>query len=197
MKEAFRKKIALTLFVIISTSAGGVWLGSVITPNVNTAARGTKWTSLGTPPEAAVKIAGEFLCDQSYGVVVQSASGANFLSCPSGWRRWNEYGAPWHLSACRGNPPTQYSPGFENLPRPVRDCGFRYTSEWAISETVYTVLEDGSVWQWNFTYSIGTIIAYWIGGLIFGLAVGIVISIYIWRRDRQPKRAKMRNQKDS
>ena len=189
MKQPIWEKVAITFFVIVSTSVGGIWFGNAITPDANSVGRGTKWTSLGTPPEAAVKIAGESNCDRLYEVVVQSASGVHYISCPSGWRQWNsEYNVPGYLLTCQGNPPTPYNPGFESLPHPVRDCGLQYTHEWAIVETVYTVLEDGSVWQWKFTYGIGTIITYWIGGLILGLAVGIMISIYVWRRDRQRKR---------
>ena len=170
-------KIALTLFILVATSAGGIWFGNAITPDVSTAARRTKWTSLGKPPEAAVKIAGECLCDRSYGVVVQSASGVTYIACPSGWQQWNNaYGTPWQLTACLGNPPTQECPGFESLPHPVKDCGLKYTSEWTLVQAVYTILEDGSVWQWNFTYGIGTIMGYWMGGCFWGLVVGIRIQ---------------------
>jgi len=186
MKEAIWKNVAITLFIIIVTSTGGIWFGNAITPDAKSVGRGTKWTSLGTPPEAAVKIAGESNCDRLYRVVVQSASGVRYISCPSGWRQWNsEDGFLGQMLTCRGDPPTAYNPGFKSLPHPVRDCRLNYTTEWAIQEIVYTVLEDGSVWQWNFTYGIGIIITYWIGGLIVGLAVGIMISIYVWRRDRQ------------
>jgi hypothetical protein len=189
MKQIIWKKLALTLVILVSTSIGGGWVGNALTPDAKGAARATKWISLGTPPEAAVQIAGEFFCDGAYGVVVQSASGSSYQACSSGWRAWNyEYGTPGYLATCQGDPPTQYSPGFDSLPHPVKDCRLKFTYEWAIVETVYTTLEDGSVWQWNFTYGIGTIIAYWLGGLSGGLAVGIMISIWFWRRDRQRKR---------
>jgi hypothetical protein len=61
----------------------------------------------------------------------------------------------------------------------------KFTSEYAIAETVYTVLDDGSVWQWTFTYGMGIPIAYGMGGLIAGLAAGILISIGVWRKDRR------------
>jgi hypothetical protein len=186
MKEAIWKNVAITLFIIIVTSTGGIWFGNAITPDAKRVGQWTKWTSLGTPPEAAVKIAGESNCDRLYRVVVQSASGVHYIACPSGWRQWNsEDGFLGQMLTCQGDPPTAYNPGFKSLPHPVRDCGFKYTTEWATQEIVHTVLEDGSVWQWKFTYGIGIVIAYLIGGLITGLAVGIVISIYVWRRDRQ------------
>jgi hypothetical protein len=186
MKQPIWKKVVITFFILIITGIVGVVLGNLITPDARSVARGEKWTSLGMPPEASVKVAGESDCDQSYEVVVQSASGKYYLHCSEEWESYqSEYGAPGNLAACQGNPPTQYSPSFENLPQPVRDCGLKFTNEWAIDETVYTILEDGSVWKWDFTYGFGTIFAYWIGGLIFGLIVGILISIGVWRRGGQ------------
>jgi len=178
-------KIAITLIIVVSTSAFGVWIGTAITPDSNTEARKINWTSLGTPPELAVKITGEFLCEQSYGVIVESASGTGYIACPSGWHVWdNPHSAPMNLDACRGNPPTQYSPKFENLPYPVTDCAFRFQNEWTIVENVYTILDDGSVWQWKFTYGIGNVLIYWVGGLFLGLVTGIIISIAVWWLDR-------------
>jgi len=186
MRQPIWIKIALTIFTLVAFSAGGVCFGSAITPNVDTAARRIKWTSLGKPPEAAVKIIGSFVCDRSSGVVVQSASGGRYIACPSGWQPWNNVSSePWQLLACLGNPPTSYSPGFETLPHPVKDCKLTYTSEWVLAQEVYVILEDGSVWQWIFTYGLGTIIGYWIIGLLLGLAVGIMLSIQVWWVGRQ------------
>jgi hypothetical protein len=190
MKLPVWKKVVITFFIMVASSAAGLWLGSLVLPDAHSAASGIKWSSLGSPPEAAVKIAGEFLCDRTYGVVVQAASGARYLSCSSGWKPWEEkFGKPWSLSPCRGNPPTQYCPAFERLPKPVRACGMKYTNEWTIIETVYTVLDDGSVWHWNFTYGIGTVLSYWLGGLMAGLVVGIFISIGVWWQSPQRKPA--------
>jgi hypothetical protein len=185
MKRPVWKKVILTFFIIVIASIMGIVFGNLITPDARSVARGKSWTSLGTPPEAAVKIAGESACGQSYEAVVQSASGKYYLYCSSEWEPFqSENGGPGNLAACQGNPPTQYSPAFEALPFPVRDCGLKFTNEWAIEETVYTVLEDGSVWKWDFTYGFNTILKYWIGGLIFGLIVGILLSIYVWRSGR-------------
>ncbi|MBN1538189.1 MAG: hypothetical protein JW908_15735 [Anaerolineales bacterium] len=182
MKKNILGKIFIAIIIIIIASFGGVILGNIITPDAESAAREKKWVSLGIPPEAAVKIAGESECGQTYEVVVQSASGKNYIFCSSEWKPWqNGSGGPWELYACQGDPPAQYSPSVKNLPYPVKDCVLKFTSEWAIDETVYSVLEDGSVWKWHFTYSIGTIISYWFGGLIFGLIVGIMISVRVWR----------------
>jgi hypothetical protein len=187
MRPGLWKKIALALSLLVLTGICGICgllLGSVFTPDPHTAARGTTWTSLGEPPEAARKIAGEAVCGREYRVVAQSASGAYYISCQSNWEPWNAgSNGPVPMAACQGNPPTQYSPSFESLPYPVSDCGMKFTHEYVIAETVYTVLEDGSVWQWTFTYGMGTPIAYGVGGLIAGLAVGMIISIGIWRRN--------------
>jgi len=184
MKQPVWKKAIIFIFIIVATSIGGVVLGNLLTPDARRAARGIKWISLGIPPEGAVKIAGESVCGRSYEVVVQSASGKYYLYCSSEWRQYqSENGDPFILGTCQGNPPTQYSPGFDKLPYPVKDCGFIFTHEWGINETVYSVLEDGSVWKWDFTYGFNTIFKYWIGGLILGLIVGILISIGVWRKD--------------
>jgi len=47
MKQSIWEKVAITLFVIVSTSAGGIWFGNAITPDAKSVGRGTKWTSLG------------------------------------------------------------------------------------------------------------------------------------------------------
>jgi len=189
MRPDLWKKIAIAFSLLVLTGICGICgllLGSAITPDARSAARGTTWTSLGKPPEAAQKVAGEDVCGREYRVVVQSASGAYYISCQSNWEPWNAGSTgPGGLAACQGNPPTQYSPNFDNLPSPVRDCGMKFTSEYAIAETVYTVLDDGSVWQWTFTYGMGIPIAYGMGGLIAGLAAGILISIGVWRKDRR------------
>ncbi len=183
--KPFWKKVVLTFFIMMIAAIAGIVLGNMIIPDARNAARGEKWTSLGLPPEAAVKIAGESVCGRSYEVVVQSASGKYYLYCSSEWEQFkSENGDPGNLATCQGNPPTQYSPAFENFPQPVRDCGLKFTHEWAIDETVYTVLQDGSVWKWSFSYGFNTIFKYWVGGLIFGLIVGIALSIRIWRRGK-------------
>lgn len=190
MKQPVWKKVVITFFIMIIASIVGIVFGNMIIPDVRSAARGTKWTSLGKPPEVAVKIAGESVCGQSYEAVVQSASGKYYINCSTEWRQFqSEYAGPSNLAACQGNPPTQYSPAFEALPHRVKDCGLKFAFEWVVDETVYTILEDGSVWKWSFTYGFGTFFIYWIGGLIFGLIVGILLSIYIWRRGGQYERS--------
>jgi hypothetical protein len=182
-------KIAISLIVIVITSAIGMWISSEITPDAHSEAQKIHWSSLGSPPEPAEKINGVFLCEQSYGVIIESTSGAGYIACPSGWQTWNNpITAPMPLDKCSGDPPTQYSPGFKDLPLPVKDCAFRFQNEWAIVENVYVILDNGSVWQWNFTYGIGNALIYLVGGLFWGLIVGIVISIVFWRLVRQRNR---------
>lgn len=186
MRQPIWIKITLTLLILVVSSAGGVWFGSAITPDANSAARRTKWTSLGKPPEEVVRIAGIYVCEHSSGVVVQSASGSRYMACPSGWQVWNNPSSePWYLLACAGNPPTAYSPGFDSLPKPVRDCRLEFSNEWELAEAVYVVLEDGSVWQWKFTYGLGTMIFYWTIGLLSGLVVGIALSIWMWQAGKR------------
>jgi hypothetical protein len=57
----------------------------------------------------------------------------------------------------------------------------RYAQEWAVSETVYVALDDGNVWEWGFSYGVGTPIGYWLGGLVAGLVIGIIIAVVLWR----------------
>ena len=185
MRQPIWIKVILTLFILVASGAAGVWLGSAITPNVATAAHRIKWTPLRKPPEAAAMIIGNFVCDRSLGVVVQSLSGNRYISCPSGWQPWNNMSSePWQLLACAGDPPTSYSPDFDSLPHAVKDCKLTYTIEWELSQEVYVILDDGSVWQWVFTYGLGTMIGYWINGLLLGLVVGIILSIQVWRKGK-------------
>jgi hypothetical protein len=175
------KKIALSLLVILVTSGIGLWIGSLNIPDAHNEAQKIKWTSRGSPPEPAEKITGVFLCEDQYGVIVESTAGNGYIACPSGWQPWDKPDiTPMLLDTCRGNPPTSYSPAFETLPRPVRACAFRYMNEWTIVENVYTILDDGSVWEWNFTFGIGNVIAQYINGLFWGFIGGVILSSVVW-----------------
>jgi hypothetical protein len=180
-RKSIWKKVILSIAIIIVSTGIGGWIGNVITPEAKTAAGRTKWTSLGIPPSGAVAIVGEAPCVDQYEVVVGSSSGTNYIYCQSGWQQWdNPLDSAVKPAKCQGNPPSAYSPGFDKLPFPVKDCVMQFSNEWNISEQEYTVLEDGSVWYWSFTYGMNSILGNLFGGLLIGLVAGIVVSILAW-----------------
>ena len=182
-KRTSWNKVITSIISIILACFLGVWIGYEITPDSNTVAKSIPWTSLGTPPSNAVNILGESPCGTSYEVVVQTISGKNYLYCQTGWQQWtSSYANVASLFKCNGNPPTAYSPRFEELPNSVVDCSFQFTNEYNNSELVYTILNDGSVWKWNFSYGISTVLGYMFGGFLSGFLVGIAIAIWLWRK---------------
>jgi hypothetical protein len=175
------KKVILSIGIIIVSTAIGGWIGNVVTPDAKTAAGKTEWSTLGIPPSGAVAILGEYPCSGQYEVVVGSSSGTNYIYCQTGWQQWdNPPDSAGNPAKCQGDPPSAYSPGFNKLPFPVKDCIMQFSNEWNISEKVYTVLDDGSVWHWSFTYGMSTVLGYLFGGILIGLVVGIAISILVW-----------------
>jgi ABC-type antimicrobial peptide transport system permease subunit len=180
-RKSIWKKVILSIAIIFVSTAIGGWIGNLVTPDAKTAAGKTDWSTLGFPPSGAVAILGEAPCVDQYEVVVGSASGTNYINCQTGWQKWDNppdsAGSP---AKCQGDPPSAYSPGFDRLPFSVKDCVMQFSNEWNISEKVYTVLEDGSVWHWSFTYGMSTVLGYLFGGLLIGLVAGIAISIWFW-----------------
>jgi ABC-type antimicrobial peptide transport system permease subunit len=180
-RKSIWKKVILSIAIIFVSTAIGGWIGNLVTPDAKTAAGKTDWSTLGFPPSGAVAILGEAPCVDQYEVVVGSASGTNYINCQTGWQKWDNppdsAGSP---AKCQGDPPSAYSPGFDRLPFSVKDCVMQFSNEWNISEKVYTVLEDGSVWHWSFTYGMSTVLGYLFGGLLIGLVAGIAISILAW-----------------
>ena len=175
------KKVIISIVIIIVSAIIGGWIGNLITPDAKTAAGRTKWSTLGIPPSGAMTILGEYPCGDQYEVVVESSSGTNYMLCQTGWQQWdNPQDSVGYLARCQGDPPSAYSPSFDKLPSPVKDCVMLFLNEWNISETVYTVLEDGSVWHWSFTYGMSTMLGYLFGGLLIGLVTGIAISVWFW-----------------
>jgi hypothetical protein len=176
------KKLAITCCLLVMGSIAGLWIGNALVPDVRTAARHAQWSSLGSPPGQVDAIAGEAPCGTFYGVVVQSSSGATYQYCDAGWT--DTGGLPVAIAGmgiCQGDPPTQYNPGFGRLPAPVKACAMNFTSEWSVAERVFVILEDNTVWKWDFTYGVGVYLAYWLMGLIGGVAVAILVSIKVWR----------------
>ena len=181
-------RIFISLGIFLCTSAIGLWVGSLLIPDAHTEAQKIKWATFGFPPEKVEKIVGEHLCENAYGIIVETAVGQRYISCPSGWQTWDTPSiSPMILNECQADPPTQYSPGFSSLPQPVKACAFKYMSEWTIVEYVYTILDDGSVWEWDFTFGIGNVIASYLKGLFWGFIAGIIISGFVWWWGSQKK----------
>ncbi len=181
MRKSIWKKVILSFVIILLSTAIGGWIGNVVTPDAKTAAGRTNWATLGIPPSDAVAILGEYPCSGQYEVVVGSTSGTNYIYCQSGWQQWDNLpDSAVKPAKCQGDPPSAYSPGFDKLPSPVKDCVMQFSNEWNISEKVYAVLEDGSVWYWSFNYGMSTVLGYLFGGLLIGLVAGIAISILVW-----------------
>jgi hypothetical protein len=177
------RKLAITIALLVAGAITGLVLGNALVPEIRTAARHARWTSLGSPPEPVETIAGEAPCGRGYSIVVRTSSGTTYQSCQGAWSDPGALASSMALLApCRGDPPTQYNPGFDQLPQPVKACGMVYSTEWSVSERVFVILDDNSVWAWDFTFGPGIYLGYWSAGLVVGLAVAAILSVRLWRK---------------
>jgi len=141
--------LLLTLVFIISFGflgcRGTAWFFQLTTDRFL-----NKWTPLGTPPGKAVSV--QAIASQSVGqkTIVKTADGKFYAYQPGSLPNWVE--TSWSYSEKTNLSPT--CPGFDrprpSLPHAIVDCDGTFTWEWQTTEDFFAVLDDGSVWRWQY-----------------------------------------------
>jgi len=139
------------------------------------------WEALGSPPERAQRLAGIGFQNGAYDVVAETAAGRRYYCC------WQP--AQTDLFVSRGNCPSLEPLRFplDALPgRPV-DCVGEMQWEWVTEYHYYVLLEDGSVWSWDYRYGLGDHLfnAYILPALGFAAALLLAMGHAVWGRIRR------------
>jgi len=135
------------------------------------------WQSLGKPPQPATKI----LFAEVSTVFVQTITGQTYQCC------WNLADVP--TAATNRNcdpyrtdpqpPPVPPPP----LPAPAIDRQQIAKILESCEHVVYAVLDDGSVWRWQYSMSLEKMLMPFINGamgLVAGLIVGLAAAVIFW-----------------
>jgi len=143
-----------------------------------------KWKRLEPPPETATAILGiGYTTIAGQSVYVETTSGNRYVCCNSNLGGWTtakpeDY---YHKMNCQVE---GYTPGFPitNLPGEVMDCTWVSQWEWVTERLYFALLKDGSLWSWHYRYGMGDYFFYLCGGPFLGFFIGVVISVWMWRR---------------
>jgi hypothetical protein len=141
----------------------------------------SRWRSLGAPSETAMNlVTGDI--DVIY---VRAASGDVYMCRHRGATAardcWDRAAEPLSV-----DPEVRFDQqvfGGEVQPPPGRVLDWLYTARWYAEdafETRYVLLEDGTVWKWE--YDVGS---YWnllilLGGALVGVVVAVAVAAVIW-----------------
>jgi len=144
--------LLLTLVFIISHGflgfTGAAWFVQSVTNGFL-----ANWSSLGTPPGKAVSIQATASQSVTRKTIVKTADGKFYAYQPGLFSNWVE--TTWSYPEKTVISPT--CPGFDKprpyLPHAIVDCAGFFTWEWQTTEDFFAVLDDGSVWRWQ--YGIG------------------------------------------
>jgi len=141
----------------------------------------SRWRSMGSPPGTAVDV----LSGDSSVVYVQTASGDIYECQHSGSRIakdcWHTAREPLSIDSHAKIGTNVYEGQVRPPPGPVADA--LEVTVWygdAAFETRYALLEDGTLWKWQYDEG-----AYWTLGIILlgpaaGLVLGILLVISLW-----------------
>jgi hypothetical protein len=141
--------LLLTLVFIISFGylgyMGMAWFFQSVTDRFL-----NKWTPLGTPPGKAVSVLATSSQSVMQKTIVITADGKFYAYQPGSVSNWVE--TSWSYPKNINLNPT--CPGFvrprPSLPHAINDCKGSFTWEWQSTEDFFAVLDDGSVWRWQY-----------------------------------------------
>ncbi len=149
--------------------------------------RTAHWTPLGAPPEKALFIQYAARENSSLPTTVKSANGKFYAYRPASSPQWVETTWPYpeketRSSACQGLTYKLSSPTHT-----IIDCDGSVSWEMNRVEDLYAVLDDGSVWRWqygnenNFTLTLSLYAAGLVLGVFFGFLFSKVIQWIVFR----------------
>jgi hypothetical protein len=116
-----------------------------------------KWTPLGTPLGKAVSV--QSIASQSIleKTIVKTGDGKFSAYQPGSSSNWVETYFPYpertNLNVTCPGP--DFGRPRPSLPHAIVDCYGVFTWEWSTTEDYFAVLDDGSVWRWQYGISFG------------------------------------------
>ncbi len=190
-----KRKITLIFLVVIlitcSLGIGGFFAGLRLFREY-TAGKFAKWTSLGVPPDRAVRIVGlnPNWREKTVEVEITTTSG-EFYRYSAKQNRWVKVDIPESERYAEGGsceiiPTAAFTSYLGALPAKPVDCGTMFWNwEWFADEVHFVVLEDGSVWWWRYYTGFDRLTIFLCGGSIMGICLGLVPLAILWRQQRR------------
>ena len=133
-----------------------------------------QWQSLGAPPGGGSKIISTGLEFNTKDVIVLANDGKTYHCCSKSALVWDETVPPQYLAHWGCN--TLVSFPSKNPPGKIVDCAQESNWEGPTNQTVFTVLEDGSVWRWhNEVFFLEPLVILFIYGPLGGLILGMAL----------------------
>lgn len=137
----------------------------------------TQWKKMPAPPEPVLRIIelGGY-GKQPHSITIETASGKQYDCCGPWPATWNslEYKKTRYGSECNKPESTLYN----ELPGKIVDCAYIMQFEWATEHYYAALLEDGTLWRWQYYYGMDTVLNSVTWGIIAGLGLGIVVIIF-------------------
>lgn len=172
-----RFKVVLKYATILTVCMTFGCLGGYILVSGKSNPNTTQWQVMSAPPEPAVRIIelGGY-GKQPHSITIEAASGKQYDCCGPWPSTWNalEYKKTRYGGECNKPESTLYN----QLPGKIVDCAYIMQFEWATEHYYAAILEDGTIWRWQYYYGLDTVMNAVLWGIVVGLGVGIVVIIY-------------------
>lgn len=155
------------------------------------------WQSFGKPEAGAMRFWGikPNHNNHTVQVYVETARGIVYSCCSNPSGSWEEAKSPIDKgsSTCAGfQDPTSKQRTFSNLPGKIVDCTrMMWSWEWVANDDFFVILEDGSVWKWNYYNSPGQIIPFLCEIPIAAVILGCFIAVTAGKRVDAEQRRKV------
>jgi hypothetical protein len=144
------------------------------------------WRSLGRPPEAIERIIGMGPGFGPVDVYVKTDADHIYRGCLTGCANWERVDS-WNGFPgfnCTYQSDTDLS-RFQGLPGKVKQCIEIQATEWVRDDTMFVLLEDGTIRRSRFYSGMDTgLLSIGIGGLI-GIVLGIASTLFLIRRSKR------------
>jgi len=184
-----RRKIAALLMVILITcglGVGGFFAGSRLFSEY-ASGKFARWTSLGSPPDKAIRVArlNPNWSEKTVEVDVETTSG-KFYRYATQQNRWLEVNIPESeryagVGSCERIPPAAFTSYLGTLPSKPVNCGTMiWNWEWFADEVHFIILEDGSVWCWRYYTGFDRLAIFLCGGSVVGIGLGLTSFAILW-----------------
>ena len=174
--------IVILLIPVVSAAAGGygTWVFFTTSRTSAVEAEAVEWRPLGAPPGKAVKILGTYLPPPALCVETDDGGRYQYIGCPDkpGPDCWRGVEACEEASLPKGAPEVLEFTARNPPGRVVDSVVIQIPIEFSEQTTNYAVLEDGSVWVWDYTRN-GLDALGWLVFSFFGAIAGFVIGIII------------------
>ena len=181
-------KILRSIFIVAILSVAGFFAGLQISEwssNFASSARSAEWVNLGIPPSGAKVVHigqhGGFLIEGNNGVFYYCQWVGNNSSC-----RWQIQTASEADLGINDSDHLEWT----DIPSPpgdvISEAAYAFSGGEVVLQSNYAVLDDGSVWLWEYSVSgmdqLGRGLSIIALGLISGLIIGVTVSIMLWNK---------------